>query len=85
MTCIFVNETHIEHLLFHHYLLCVCLFVCFLASCVILEKLTELGHQSQKVTGNSVSFSMFGDGKEILFLSPPNLYCLSFPVIPQQE
>lgn len=82
MTCVFVNETYIECLLFHHYLH---FFFFFLAFCVILEKLTELGDPSQKVTGKSVSFSLLRGGEELLFLSPRNLYRLSFPVTPQQE
>lgn len=43
-------------------------FFFFFLACVILEKLTELGDQSQKVTGKSVIFFMFRKGEELLFL-----------------
>lgn len=63
MTRVFMNETHIEYLLFF---ITICLF--FFLAWVILEKLTELGDQSQKVTGKSVSFFMFRKGEELQFL-----------------
>ena len=43
VTCVFVNETHTEHLLFHHDL------HVFVATCVIMEMLIEFGDQSQKL------------------------------------
>lgn len=56
VTCAFVNETHTSTFSF----ITTCLY--FLTSCVITEKLTELGDQSQTVTGDSVSFSMLSEG-----------------------